>query len=425
MSSRSRSVSLDEARGQSAWVVVASPAGEDRVIQVRERIRPSRRLTRKELAGAFQGLAGPGPTLEELLRRPAGSRPAPGGPIGGYELVEVLREDARGVLAVARDEERGHAGVLRWLPPGRSAEPWHNGPISQGARLGRPGSAPIYTYGQTDAGEPFLVLDVPGVTTLSEVLGRVGPLPGRCSLPILVQVLAALAENVHGELTSDDVLLAAEGGQLRVWVLDFGLAGWSHLRAGTPLPTPGDDLRALGALIERMCAPEPGNASPIDPRELARKLGEGAYRTADELLAELERSGAVEVELERELRVSRWRIEEVLEGEGSRVKPGELIETLWSTQLTAVDLERTELETGCRKNPIHSELDAQPAGSGRCVLFLLRWSGEHGAFVASHAVSDRHARELGPVSDRRGRLLLGALLVLGVILALLHLASRR
>ena len=145
------------------------------------------------------------------------------------------------------------------------------------AKLRHPHIVSVFDFGETDAGEPYLAMELMDGATLESVLERLGPLPAQRAAAICSQVLQALgaahrAGVIHRDLKPDNVFLA-QVGDLRdhVKVLDFGIAKLteaegSRTPAGTVFGTP------------QYMSPEQCRGLPVDARSDLYSLGVMLYR---------------------------------------------------------------------------------------------------------------------------------------------------
>lgn len=96
------------------------------------------------------------------------------------------------------------------------------------ARLVHPSIVRVLDVAQTDAGEPFIVMELLTGENLAQLLAR-----GRLQATRAVQLLLPIAEAlvaahesgvVHRDLKPDNVFISSEGQQLQPKLLDFGIA---------------------------------------------------------------------------------------------------------------------------------------------------------------------------------------------------------
>src|ERR671932_51829 len=200
--------------------------------------------------------------------------------------------------------------------------------------------AAVYDLGETDTGQPYIVMELVAGRTLGELLAGPG-LSLRRAVEVAREVAEALSEAhrrqiVHRDVKPSNVIINERG---EVKVLDFGLAEhldeefaqasgpdaqtWLSARTrsdvviGTPLYLSPEqargarvdgrsDLFALGALLYECVAqvlhvapPPPSRFNPRVPPELDRlvlkalaKRPEDRFQSADEFAAELSRAAA-------------------------------------------------------------------------------------------------------------------------------------
>ncbi len=98
------------------------------------------------------------------------------------------------------------------------------------ARLAHPAIVRIFDVGETEAGEPFLVMELVAGESLGAWLDRRGRVPAEEAVPMLLQVAAGLAAAhaqgvVHRDVKPDNILVATGPDGLPVLkVVDFGIA---------------------------------------------------------------------------------------------------------------------------------------------------------------------------------------------------------
>jgi serine/threonine protein kinase len=185
-----------------------------------------------------------------------------------------------------------------------------------GARLDSPYIARTLDSGTLgDGGLAWIAMELAEGDSLQELVERRGRLPPADAKRVLGQLFAALAAAhaghiVHRDLKPENVRVAGEGAELRVKVLDFGIAkdfGVDTLSGtapglGTPLwtapeqtregyaPRPSADVWALGLLTFYALtgAPYWRNAAPrASMADLAIELIKGELVSASERVAEL------------------------------------------------------------------------------------------------------------------------------------------
>ncbi len=215
-----------------------------------------------------------------------------------YKLLERLGTGPLGDIYRARDTQLGRTVSIRVLPPSITSDPRTRGRFLDDARaaaaLSHPNVAAVYEVGE-DQGQLFLAGEfVPG-DPLRAVLGGHGMNPRR-AIDLSAQLADGVADGhalglVHGHITPDFIVVNPRGNAK---LLDFGLARWV---AGTPdeVCTPGDDIKALGAVAAEMVGGKGAGGGELDAivaRARATPGGQG-YQSAATLAAELRSLGAI------------------------------------------------------------------------------------------------------------------------------------
>jgi serine/threonine protein kinase/lipopolysaccharide biosynthesis regulator YciM len=273
-----------------------------------------------------------------------------------YRILEKLGEGGMGVVYLAEDTLLGRRVAIKTIHSRAGAEDRHfRARFLREARavsaLSHPHIAAIYDYGETEEGEPYIVMELIKGETLGELM-LMEKLNISRSIEIIKQVGEALAEAhrqgiIHRDIKPTNVAINERG---HVKVLDFGLAKQialeaadmsdpdrqtlmvTHTRDGLIVGTPmylspeqalgnevdaRSDLFSLGSLLYEciagkpaffgqsaadICAkvmrddpPPPSTLNPDIPKELDRialkslaKKPEARYQTADEMIAELQ-----------------------------------------------------------------------------------------------------------------------------------------
>src|SRR5947207_3531557 len=273
-----------------------------------------------------------------------------------YRVLEKLGEGAMGLVYVPEDTLLGRRVAIKTIHSRAVAEDRHfRARFLREARavsaLSHPHIATIYDYGETEEGEPYIVMELIKGATLGELM-----LTERLTIPraieIIKQVSEALSEAhrqgiIHRDIKPTNVAINERGN---VKVLDFGLAKQvalgpadvtdperqtlmvTHTREGLIVGTPmylspeqalgnevdaRSDLFSLGGLLyeciagkppffgkspAEICAkvlrddpPPPSSLNAAVPKELDRitlrsleKQTDKRYQTAEDFIADLE-----------------------------------------------------------------------------------------------------------------------------------------
>jgi len=96
------------------------------------------------------------------------------------------------------------------------------------AKLGHPAIVRVFDVGESEFGDPFIVMEHLRGETLGQLLSH-GRLPATRAVQLLLPIIDALAVAhgrgiVHRDLKPDNVMLALEEQQIRPKILDFGIA---------------------------------------------------------------------------------------------------------------------------------------------------------------------------------------------------------
>ena len=145
--------------------------------------------------------------------------------VSQYRIIEQLGEGGMGVVYLAEDMTLGRRVALKFLS---TTTKEYRARFLREARavsaLNHPNIATVFNYGETEAGQPYIVMELIEGQPLSEKL-RQGSLP----LPEAVRIVSYIAEAlgeahrkgvVHRDVKPSNVIVTERG---QVKVLDFGL----------------------------------------------------------------------------------------------------------------------------------------------------------------------------------------------------------
>ncbi|MBV9926432.1 MAG: protein kinase [Acidobacteria bacterium] len=279
--------------------------------------------------------------------------------ISRYRILGQAGEGGMGVVYVAEDTVLGRRVALKIPHAGRDESHYRARFLREAravSKLRHPNIAAVHDFGETEEGQPFIVMELVSGQTLGDLLSTTGISIAR-AVEVAREVAEALGEAhrlgvVHRDVKPSNVVIADEG---TVKVLDFGLAKQLHEEGGngnggpeaqtlltartrsdvvigTPLYLSPEqargakvdgrsDLFALGALLYECLTgrpafsganvieigaqvlhfdpPPPSRLNPRVPPELDRltlkalsKKPEDRFQTAAEFAAELARVGA-------------------------------------------------------------------------------------------------------------------------------------
>ena len=284
--------------------------------------------------------------------------PMIGKSISRYRILGTVGEGGMGVVYVAEDTVLGRRVAIKIPHAGRDEKQYRSRFLREAravSKLRHPNIAAVHDFGETEEGQPYIVMELVSGQTLGEMLSGPGISVGRAA-EVARQVAEALSEAhrlgvVHRDIKPSNVIIDEQG---EVKVLDFGLAKQLHEEGangtspeaqtlltartrsdvviGTPLYLSPEqargakvdgrsDLFALGALLYECLTgrpafsganvieigaqvlhfdpPPPSKLNPRVTAELDRltlkalsKKPEDRFQTAAEMAAELARVGA-------------------------------------------------------------------------------------------------------------------------------------
>ena len=208
--------------------------------------------------------------------------------ISHYRIVEKLGEGGMGSVYVAEDTHLGRLVAIKFPHGAAADEQRYRARFLREARavsgLSHPHIATLYDYGETETGQPFIVMELVKGVTLGNLLAS-----GNLSLLRAVEIVRDVAEAleeahlqgiVHRDVKPSNVII---GGREQVKVLDFGLV--KHLSeehsesvdkdARTLLTAHTQSGMVIGTPL--YLSPEQARGLPVDARSDLFALGAVLY----------------------------------------------------------------------------------------------------------------------------------------------------
>lgn len=191
---------------------------------------------------------------------------------GRYRIIEALGEGGAALVYRVEHVSLGREFALKALRPQLSSQASVVQRFRREAqaigRLDHDNIVKVTDFGQTEEGVLFTVMDwVPGAS-LHDMLITVGALDAFTSLEVVKGVLEALscahdAKVVHRDIKPDNIMLATEDGELRVQLVDFGIA---HLEDEGPLAATRITKNGMLLGTPAYMAPEQAAGEAVDHR---------------------------------------------------------------------------------------------------------------------------------------------------------------
>ncbi len=192
---------------------------------------PSRSIAAAELA----------PPASIMIRPPLTDEPAPAPAVyvpgdvidGKYRLTRIIGRGGMGAVWLAHNLPLDMDVAVKLIRRDRTA-PEAAGRLLQearaAARLKHPSIVRVFDFGESEQGDPFIVMELLNGESLAAILRRKKRLTPAIAVQTLLPVASALASAhgkgiVHRDLKPDNVLLITdESGALVPKVVDFGIA---------------------------------------------------------------------------------------------------------------------------------------------------------------------------------------------------------
>ena len=204
--------------------------------------------------------------------------------VSRYDLLEQLGKGGMGVVFLARDTRLSRDVAIKFLT---STDPHYRARFQREARalssFSHPNIATVHDSGETEEGQPFIVMELVSGSTLSKILEEQG-LTLAQAVDTAISIAEALAEAhrhgiIHRDIKPANVIINERG---HVKVLDFGLAKQIHEEfAGSELVGSTSHLTrtqsdvAVGTPL--YFSPEQASSRPVDERSDLFALGALLY----------------------------------------------------------------------------------------------------------------------------------------------------
>jgi len=191
---------------------------------------------------------------------------------GKYRLLSRVGEGAMGTVYLAEHTALRKKVAVKVLHPdlGMDDELIKRFQL-EGIAAGKfthPNAIQIFDFDRGDGDVFYLAMEYVEGKSLKSLIQEKGVIPAAEAIPLVRQVLSALAEAhrqgiVHRDLKPENIMVteAAEGG-LTIKILDFGISKLRDLRSGDPLLT--QTGRIIGTPL--YMAPEQMSGDPVDHR---------------------------------------------------------------------------------------------------------------------------------------------------------------
>ena len=151
-----------------------------------------------------------------------------------YKIVGAIGYGGMSVVLKAKDLKLGKFVALKMLLPHLMLQTHSMARFQQEAQsasaLNHPNVVSIHNYGETESGQPFLVMDLIEGNSLASLIKREKHLSVDRALNIFIQLASALTHAhqngiVHRDLKPSNVLLCEQNGEKDVCkIVDFGIA---------------------------------------------------------------------------------------------------------------------------------------------------------------------------------------------------------
>jgi serine/threonine-protein kinase len=164
-----------------------------------------------------------------------------------YELELMLGEGGMGSVWRARNIALDSPVAIKLIRAGLNRQTLELRLLQEAraaAKLGHPAIVRVFDVGQTEHGDPFIVMELLGGQSLGALLLASGRLPATRAVQLMLPIADALAvahakRIVHRDLKPDNIFVQSDDGQIQPKLVDFGIAKLEQREGGSLLTQAG------------------------------------------------------------------------------------------------------------------------------------------------------------------------------------------
>jgi serine/threonine-protein kinase len=168
------------------------------------------------------------------------------GGMGSVWRAVNLQLEAPVAIKVIRGEVERELLTMRLVQEARAA-----------AKLGHPAIVRIFDVGESELGDPFIVMELLSGRSLGNLIANDGSLSATQAVQLLLPVADALSVAhakgiVHRDLKPDNVFIAVDNERIQPKLVDFGIVKMSDLNQKSPASIPSSDSDVKKGTLTRL-----------------------------------------------------------------------------------------------------------------------------------------------------------------------------
>jgi eukaryotic-like serine/threonine-protein kinase len=168
------------------------------------------------------------------------------GGMGSVWRAVNLQLEAPVAIKVIRGEVERELLTMRLVQEARAA-----------AKLGHPAIVRIFDVGESELGDPFIVMELLSGRSLGNLIANDGCLSATQAVQLLLPVADALSVAhakgiVHRDLKPDNVFIAVDNERIQPKLVDFGIVKMSDLNQKSSAPIPSSDSDVKKGTLTRL-----------------------------------------------------------------------------------------------------------------------------------------------------------------------------